>query len=118
MVLPSPNHGLRAILEACASQAAIKLEPSIETDSLSAMIDLVRHGFGPTVLPLAPIFQLIKDGVLAAAPLIDPVPARTIVLAYPADRRLGLGARYIANSFVNIVSDLVEAEIWVGKMLV
>jgi LysR family transcriptional regulator, nitrogen assimilation regulatory protein len=44
LVLPSPAHGLRTILDECARRAGIVLSPSLEADSLQAMIDLVGGG--------------------------------------------------------------------------
>lgn len=117
LVLPSPRHGLRSILDACAGRAGIALTAAIEADSLTVLIDLVRHGFGPTILPLAPIHRHVVDRTLTAAPLINPTPVRTIVLAYPADRPVAPAARYVAGSIVAIAKDLVARQVWMGTML-
>jgi len=117
MVLPSPAHGLRTILDACASRAGIRLAPSIEADSLTAMIDLVRDGFGLTILPLAPIHARLRAGELTAAPLIDPVPTRRVLIAYPADRPIMPAARIVGETFSRIAADLVENGIWAGTMI-
>ena len=117
LVLPSPRHGLRRIMEDCAHQAGIVLRASVEADSLGAMIDLARHGFGSTVLPLAPIHTLVESGVLSAAPLVDPTPTRKVVLAYPVDRPVSRAARFVGDTFTQIASDLVAQRIWGGQML-
>jgi DNA-binding transcriptional LysR family regulator len=117
LILPSPRHGLRAIMEDCARRAGIELRASVEADSLRAMIDLVRHGFGSTVLPLAPIHSLVQGGVLCAAPLVDPTPARKLVLAYPADRPVSPAARFVGEVLTEIATDLVSRNIWVGQIL-
>lgn len=117
LILPSQRHGLRGIMEECARQAGIELLANIEADSFGAMIDLVRNGVGSTVLPLAPIHGLVESGVLCAAPLIEPVPERKLVLAYPADRPVGPAARFVADVFTEIAADLVSRNIWVGRML-
>ena len=69
LVLPSPRHGLRTIVEDCAAKAGITLRASVEADAFGAMIDLVRNGFGATVLPLAPIYALVASGELQVATL-------------------------------------------------
>ena len=117
LVLPSPRHGLRRIMEDCAHRAGVTLRASVEADSLEAMIDLVRHGFGSTVLPLAPIHALVETGELCAAPLVDPTPVRKVVLAYPADRPVSRAARFVGDRFAQIAADLVEQKIWIGRML-
>jgi hypothetical protein len=55
--------------------------------------------------------------VLCAAPLIDPTPARKLVLAYPADRSVSAAARFVGDTFTEIAADLVARNIWVGHMI-
>jgi LysR family transcriptional regulator, nitrogen assimilation regulatory protein len=117
LVLPSLRHGLRGIMEECARQAGIQLRGSVEADSFGAMIDLVRNGVGSTALPLAPIHALVESGVLCAAPLVNPTPARKLVLAYPADRSVSPAARFVGDTFTEIAADLVARNIWVGHMI-
>jgi LysR family nitrogen assimilation transcriptional regulator len=117
LVLPSRRHGLRAIMEECASKAGIELHGSVEADSFGAMINLVRSGFGSTALPLAPIYPLVDSGVLCAAPLVDPTPTRKLVLAFPADRPVNPAARFVAETFTSIATDLVRKNVWVGNVL-
>jgi LysR family transcriptional regulator, nitrogen assimilation regulatory protein len=117
LILPSPRHGLRTIMEECARQAGISLHASIEADSFGAMIDLVRNGFGATVLPLAPIYSLVEGRVLCTAPLVDPIPTRKLVLAYPADRPVSPAARFVGNAFTEVATDLVSRNVWVGHVL-
>lgn len=117
LVLPSPAHGLRTILDACAARAGITLAPSLEVDSLAAMIDLVRGGFGMTVLPLAPIHARILQGALTAAPLFDPVPSRRVLIAFPADRPVMPAARYIGDAFARIARELIQTGIWAGRII-
>lgn len=117
LVLPSPRHGLRAIVDDCARQAGVSLKASVEADAFGAMIDLVRNGFGSTVLPLAPIYNLVQAGELRTAPLTDPTPSRKLVLAYPADRPVSAAARFVGDTFIDIAGDLVSRNVWVGRML-
>ena len=67
LLLPSPRHGLRAIVERCADELGIRLKVSIETDLFQTSKDLVRHGYGMTVLPLAPIHGDIAAGRLSGS---------------------------------------------------
>lgn len=117
LILPSPRHGLRTIVEDCAHRAGIALQAQVEADSFGAMIDLVRNGFGSTVLPLAPIYSLVQAGVLHAVRLIDPTPSRKLVLAYPADRPVSAAARFVGETFVVVATDLVDRGVWAGHML-
>lgn len=117
LVLPSPAHGLRTILDAFAARAGIALSSSLEADSLTAMIDLVRAGFGATVLPYAPIHHRVLSGELTAAPLIDPVPDRRVVMVYPTDRPVLPAARFVGAAFATVAAELVGNGHWAGRLM-
>ena len=117
LVLPSPRHGLRTIVDDCARKAGITLTISVEADAFGAMIDLVKSGFGATILPLAPIFTQVKNGSLRAVPLIDPVPSRKVVLTYPADRSVSAAARFVGDRFKQVAGELVAKGVWAGHMI-
>lgn len=117
LVLPSPRHGLRAIVEDCARRADVTLSASVEADTYGGMIALVRAGFGPTILPLAPIFAQVERGELTAAPLVDPTPTRRVVIAYPADRPVSPAARFVGDAFAEMAADLVGRGVWLGHRL-
>ncbi|MDN7144206.1 LysR family transcriptional regulator [Pseudomonas sp. JQ170] len=117
LVLPSARHGLRLIVDECARKAGITLRTSLEADSFTAMVDLVRNGFGLTVLPLASIYSQLQNGSLSAAPLVDPTPMRTLVQVFPADRRVSPAAKFVAQAFTDIAADLIERQVWAGHML-
>jgi DNA-binding transcriptional LysR family regulator len=117
LLLPSIKHGLRIIVERCAAEVGITLDVGIEADSYAALKDLVRHGHGWTILPLAPIHADVGAGELTAAPLIDPVPVRRLILAYPADKPASRLARFAGQAIEDIVKDHVERGVWVGQLL-
>jgi len=117
LLLPSVRHGLRTIVERCAVEAGITLDVAVEADSYATLKDLVRHGHGWTILPLAPIHEDIMARRLTGAALIDPVPVRRLILSYPADRPVSRLARFAGETIASIVSDQVERSIWVGQLL-
>lgn len=116
LVLPSPGHGLRNLLEDCARQAGIRLRTAVETDSFRVMTDLVQAGYGATVLPLAPIMPLVRAGTLSAVPLIDPAPVRKLVQVFAADRKINPAARFTAGIVRQIVAEMVQGGSWRGRM--
>jgi DNA-binding transcriptional LysR family regulator len=117
LLLPSSRHGLRAIVERCAAEAGIHLKVGIETDSFQTLKDLVQHGYGMTVLPLASIHQDVTAGHLSAAPLFDPSPTRRLVMALPSDRPASRAARFAADAITEVVADLVNRRVWAGQLI-
>lgn len=117
LVLPSPVHGLRSILDAAAASAGIVLSSNLEADSLTAMIDLVRAGHGATILPYAPIHGRVLAGELTATPLTAPNPFRRVVIALPADRPVLPAARFVGEAFAQVATKLVESGAWAGQLV-
>jgi len=117
LVLPGPRHAMREIFQRCAQEAGISLNVPIEVDSLAAMKDLVRGGYGGTLLPLAPIHQDLEQGRLTAAALADPLPTRRMALSFPGDRPVTRAARFAADAIAGIVADMVHRGVWSGQLL-
>lgn len=118
LLLPSAGHGLRAILDQLAAEKSIDINVRVEADSYSSLKTLVRFGHGATILPLAPIHRDLAAGELCAAPLIDPVPMRKLVLSFPTDRPTPRLARFAGQAVTNTVAEMVGAGIWAGRLLV
>lgn len=117
MILPSARHGLRQIVERCASQAGITLNVTVEADAFGSLVGLVRAGLGATILPLAPIYGAVTAGQLSATPLVAPTPARKLVMVTPADRPVTPAAAYLAAEVTEVTTELVQNGIWSGHML-
>lgn len=117
LLLPSLRHGLRVVVERCATEANITLQVDIETDSLQTLKDLVANGCGLTILPLAAIHHDVQSRRLSAAPLTDPSPLRRLMLAFPADRPISRAARFASESIASIVADLVHRGTWPGHLI-
>lgn len=112
LLLPSARHGLRAIVERCAAESGIALSVVAEADAFGTLKDLVRHGYGWTILPTAPIYRDLAEGSLTAAPLVEPAPERRLVLSFPADRPVPRLARFAGDAIVAIVAENASRGIW------
>lgn len=117
LVLPGPRHAMRTIFQRCAQEAGISLNVPIEVDSLAGMKDLVRGGYGATLLPLAPLHEDVAQGRLTAAALTDPLPTRRMALTFAGDRPITRAARYAADAIASIVADKVRRGVWSGQLL-
>lgn len=116
LLLPSPVHGLRVILDKCAAERGFALSVPVEADSYSTLKGLVRGGHGQTILPLAPIHRDLAMGELCAAPLHNPVPMRRLILSYPTDRPIPRLARFAGAIIAHKVSQMVEQGVWPGRL--
>lgn len=116
MLLPSPGHGLRVILDRCADECGFALHVPVEADSYATLKSLVGSGHGSTILPLAPIHRDLAAGQLCAAPLRNPVPMRRLIMSYPTDRPVPRLARFAGQVIASNVTLMVEQGVWPGRL--
>mgnify|MGYP001417514186 CR=1 FL=1 len=116
LLLPSPVHGLRVILDKCAAERGFALLVPVEADSYSTLKGLVRGGHGQTILPRAPIHRDLAMGELCAAPLHNPVPMRRLILSYPTDRPIARLARFAGAIIAQNVTQMVQQGVWPGRL--
>lgn len=86
LVMPSPTHGIRTLVEHACATAKVKLNIAVETNALSVQRCLVLGGHGITILPPMAVAEDLRNGQLTGAPLCQPSIERTIVLALPSNR--------------------------------
>ena len=103
LILPSPPHGLRTLINTAAAKKKLSLNVLLETDSFRVQMDVVESGHGYTVLPPSAIFRELRQGRLEAAPITAPRLPRELVLAFPTGRAPSLATEFIA--------DLIRAEV-------
>lgn len=110
LILPSDQHGLRALIEAAAARAGQVLDVALEIDGLAMLMDAVRAGLGATIQPGAATARLDDPGLVALE--IADVPARRPnLLVSLSDDELspaGLAARVV-------LADVARARVTGGK---
>jgi LysR family nitrogen assimilation transcriptional regulator len=86
LILSTPHHALRKLVDAHAAQAGMAPQIDFEFDSLYATIDAVIQGMGWTILPAATVRTEVARGLLVAWPIIEPALTRILVIATSAQR--------------------------------
>lgn len=112
LVLPSPPHGLRTLVEQAASAQDMHLRIVAETNAMSVQKRLVFEGMGYTVLPPAAVADDVARGVLAAAPLSAPDLLRRIVLGTPNNRPLTTSMRCVMSELLRCTQEAVATGGW------
>ncbi|WP_245293532.1 LysR substrate-binding domain-containing protein, partial [Methylobacterium sp. CCH5-D2] len=111
------RHGLRNVVQRAAEAAGIALDLGLEIDSYTALKELVRQGYGRTILTRAPMHADIAAGRLTAAPLVDPAPIRRLVLSFQPDRPVSRAAEFAGAAIAAILAEQLRRGVWVGEML-
>lgn len=94
----SPGSGIGAMVRQVETTYGVRLNRTLEANSLAAIRTFVREGLGVTVLPAFVVAQEIADGTIAALPLDVPEFARgEVSLIARSGRRLPEVAMKLAN---------------------
>ena len=116
LILPSAQHGLRALVDAAAAQAGVTLDVVAEIDGLALLMDAVRAGLGATVQPGAAAARE-PTGDLVRIELTDALARRPNLLVSLSDDELspaGLAARVVLEQ---VARQRVDGGFWPGARL-
>ena len=92
LVFPTRRHGLRGIIENFAEAEDIHLSPSLEIDSISAILKLVRESDFCTLLPHVAVRGLLERAEVKVHRFVSPRLRRTIVAVTDPSRPLNPAA--------------------------
>ena len=112
LVLPSGNHGLRALIDRFAKASGIRLNVVVEMDSLAQIRTLVARGSAYTLLAPASAHDSVEKGELVGAPVVDPVIRRSVYLVRNPEKVVTRASREVERITVKVIDDLVSRGIW------
>jgi LysR family transcriptional regulator, nitrogen assimilation regulatory protein len=115
LILPSQQHGLRALLDQICRVNDVELMIVTETDAMSVQKSLVWNQIGYTVLPGVAIYEDLKEGRLSASPISAAGLMRKIVLASPLTRRSSTAARCATTELRALIHTMVQEGKWFGS---
>ena len=116
LILPSNQHGLRALLNAASSRGHYALNVVAEIDGLAVLMDAVRAGYGATIQPGAALARLAGEP-LVTLEIADSAVRRPNLLTSLSDDELspaGLAARVVLQS---VMRELVLQGRWPGATI-
>lgn len=109
LVLPSRRHGLRGILESFAEAEDVMLQPSVELDSISAILILVgRSDFG-TVLPRVAVRGPLQRGEVQGYLLKAPRVSRQLICVTHPRRPLSPAALAFVSTLIKHIRAINDA---------
>jgi LysR family nitrogen assimilation transcriptional regulator len=105
LALPTNRFGLRQLLETAAEQRGLKIQPTMEIDSLPMAVAILARLPVCTVLPPSAVAPEIASGDLVAHPIVDPVISRRLFVIYSGERTLSEPERGLVNSLRRKLSE-------------
>ena len=109
LVIPSPRHGLRTIIDEAAAKKKIKLLPQMEFDEMATIEDFVMNTDFVTILPPIAVHRALSTKPLRHH-LITPHISRNLVCAVSAGRPMGHVAKLfleaLRNRMITVTAEL------------
>jgi LysR family nitrogen assimilation transcriptional regulator len=104
LVLPSPAHALRQLIDAVFSKAYMQPLVVAEIESFETLIDAVRCGIGATILPMSVAMDLAKTGELSTGPFGASPSTVTLSLCTAEDEGAPSAAVRVVHALVGQLS--------------
>ncbi|MGQ3675166.1 LysR family transcriptional regulator [Xanthobacter sp. TB0139] len=117
LILPSPGHGLRALITEQAQAESAHLSTVIDIDTYGQIKMLVEGGLGYSILPVAAVQAEVQEGRLRQWPLGQPVLSRDLHLVRPCDRPLSNAVRAIEELAYITLIRLVQEGAWPATLV-
>lgn len=112
LILPYAPHRLRTLIEQGFNRENNKLKISAEINDLNVQKQLVKEGFGYTILPLVCMKNDLQNNTVKVAPIQHPDFTREIALALPNTRHISKLVHTIAQEIVYCSKVAVEVKAW------
>lgn len=116
LVLPTGQHGLRAVLNAAFGQAKVAPRVVLEVDGLASLMAAVRQGLAATIQP-GPAASRHAAGEVAALEVAERSARRRSLLASLSDDELSPAALAARVTLRDVARELVRAGHWPGARL-
>lgn len=114
MILPGAAHGLRELLTRFAITAGVSLSTVIEVDSYHSIKELVRSGFGCSILPGNAVHREITEGRLQGWQIREPEILRSVWLAHATNRPMSNSVAAIQSLACEVLQNLARSGSWAG----
>ncbi|WP_176594140.1 LysR family transcriptional regulator [Sphingobium sp. EM0848] len=112
LVLPTPQHGLRKMVDEHVATHGVPLDLMFEFDALDAMIAVARQGIALTILPESAVRPELASGTLRAWRIGDPALVRPIVIATASQRADAIGQREIVQLLRRVILSTAQESGW------
>jgi LysR family transcriptional regulator, nitrogen assimilation regulatory protein len=115
LILPSQQHGLRAMIDRVARSSGVTLNVWTEMDALAQIKTLVSRGSGYTILAPAAAIDFVDRGELIMAPIVEPKLVRPVFIVRNPAKPITAASRAVERLTVEVIDDLVCRGIWTAQ---
>jgi LysR family nitrogen assimilation transcriptional regulator len=112
LVLPSPHHGLRIMIDRAIKSHGVVLNIPTEMDGLGQIKTLVARGSGYTILAPAAAIDFVERGELIMAQITEPRLVRPVYLVRNPAKPVTRASQEVERISLEVIHDLVARGIW------
>lgn len=115
IVLPGAAHVLRNIIDHIAAREGIKPNVVIESDSLTAISQLVKSGY-MTIMPHFAMADEIKRGEMNAIRITNPTPSWRMSVVVSKRTINAQSSEAVAGVLAEVIHSMVKSGVWKAKL--
>ncbi|MAM23790.1 MAG: LysR family transcriptional regulator [Rhodobacteraceae bacterium] len=112
LVLPSPQHGLRVMIDRSIKPTGVSLNIATEMDGLGHIKTMVARGSGYTILAPAAAIDYVERGELIMAPIVEPRLVRPVYLVRNPAKPVTRASQEVERITLEVIRDLLARGIW------
>lgn len=117
LIMPTVGNSIRSLMEQVALQHRIRLNVVMEIDGFNLRKEVVKGGYGYTILRGAAVQEHVARAELRAYPIIAPQVATTLSIAVLRDAEPSPVRDLMIKAIQDVLKDFVRAGVWPGKLL-
>lgn len=115
IVLPGHTHVIRNVVERLAAREGITPNVVIDSDSLTAISQLVRAGY-MTVMPHFAMVDEIERGEMGAVSIVDPTPSWRLSVVVSQRTINARSSEVVATTLAEVIQEMVETGLWRARL--
>lgn len=115
LVMPGGSHSIRRLVDSLAARHGIKLNVTLEVDSLTVIKMAISEGIYFTVFAPAAIHEELDAGSLRNLPIVEPTINRSVALASSTVRGQTRACLEVAKLTMRLARGLQESGVWRGS---
>lgn len=117
LIMPTAGNSLRSLMEQVALQHRTRLNVVMEIDGFNLRKEVIKNGYGYTILRAAAVREHVARGELRAYPIVAPAVTTTLSIAILRDGEPDPLRDLMIKTIKDVLKNLVITGIWPGKLL-
>ncbi|OWT61972.1 LysR family transcriptional regulator [Candidimonas nitroreducens] len=112
LIFANAKYGIRYLVDQAAKRVGVRPRVVLETSALSVQKRLILEGYGHTILPWVAVADDVKNGRLAAAPIVMPTLTRQLGLGVMSSRLQSKATQCVLAEMLLCIKRIVHTGEW------